>query len=217
MIKKKYAYYNAIISKIIQKRNSYGLISLRKRNVLLINLAIYLPLATGVFFSAATIYDNKVKYEVYARRVVLPLEGETSIQKGFAAIKRAYYSVRYQPISYSDIETIFYGYLLAILGAYILSKNTAFKEQKVIEEALIKFKKFDVDNNPWRAVWTPEAIFFEAYGCNPHTFQKEIRFWNAINFSAAPPILFEENKNIFIIPKNFELPSKIIFKSSEIT
>ena len=216
VIKNNYNYYNAIISKIIKKTRSVGLISLRKRNVMYINLFIYLPLFLGFMVSALTVYQNKAKYELYATRVILPLSGETSVQKGVSFIKRAYYSVRYQPIEYEDFEMILYGYFFAILGAYIMSKHPAFKKQKEIQEVLYKLKKVDGENNPWKVIWTPEALFFETYNCNPYQFQKETKFWNTINFSPAPPIVFEDNKSTFIIPRKFELPAQIIFKSSEV-
>lgn len=216
VIKNKYGYYNAIISQIIKKTKNRGLINLRKRNVLFINLFIFMPLFLGGIFSAATVYSEKARYEAYAQRVVLPLKGETPVQKTFSFFKRGYYSVRYQPIKYSDLEMIIYGYFFAIVGAYVLSKHPAFKEQKRIEKDLIKFKKLDGENKPWKVVWTPEALFFESYGCDPYRFKREVPFWNTINFSPADPILVEGNKNVFIIPKKFELPARIIFKSSEV-
>lgn len=215
-IRKKFDYYNYIIYVIHSKSNDKGALLLRKRNHLLINGLVFLPMFLGVFFSTINIIHDKDRFVKYYKTVTLPLSGDTGIQKAFSGIRRGYLAVKHQPIKFSDFEPILYGYLIALLGANLMSKHPSFKKQKEIEDVLLNSNKVDEDGNPWKVVWTPKAIYFETYQCDVYKFVHETKFWNTINYSPAEPILIPEDKRKFIIPEKYELPPKIIFKANDI-
>lgn len=215
-VRKKFDYYNYIIYLIYTKTNDSTALKLRKRNHLLINVLIFLPMFLGVLYSGISLINNKNRYIVYYQRILLPLEGETPIRKTLAGFKRTYYAVRYHPLQSSDFEAILHGYLFAILGAGLMSKHPAFKKQKDIEDVLLNSNRVDEDGKPWSVVWTPKALYFEAYQCDVYKFVNETKFWNTINYSPAEPLLIPDDKRKFIIREKFELPPKIIFKSNEV-
>jgi hypothetical protein len=216
VVRKRFDYYNYIVYLIYSRTNERSTLKLRKRNHLLLNVLIFLPLFLGVIYSGLNIYNNKDRYQLYVQRVVLPLKGDTPIKKTFSFLKRSYNSIRYQPIKLTDFEVILYAYMFSILGANLMSKHPAFKKQKEIQDVLLNANKVDEDGNPWKVVWTPHALYFETYQCDVYKFVRETKFWNTINYAPSEPVLIPEDKRKFIIPGKYELPPKIIFKSSDI-
>ena len=211
-IKKQYGYYNAILSYIIQRTKSETLLNLRKRNVYFINSFIILPMFLGMLFTGISMYNHKEKYQVYAIRATLPVEGESNIQIGINVVNRLYKMIVHQPISKEELNYLFYGFLISLLGAKFLSLNPIFKESNKIEDILSKIRKLDADDKPWKVVWTPDAIYFESFLGDPDSFVSKREFWNQINFSPDPPMIDLKDRTKFIIPRKYELPPKIVFK-----
>lgn len=211
-IKNQYGYYNAILSYIIQKNKSVNLLNLRKRNVYFVNTFILLPIFLGFLFTGISMYNNKEKYKVYLMRATLPIEGKSYFEKTLNIINRSYKMIVYQPVSQEESQYLIYGFLLSIIGARFLSLNPIFKKSEKIEEILTRIKKVDAEENPWRVVWTPDAIYFESFLGDPDQFVNQTSFWNTINFSPDPPIIDLKDRTKFIVPRKYELPPKIEFK-----
>lgn len=211
-VKNKYGYYNAILSYIIDKNKSINLLNLRKRNVYFINSFIILPIFLGVLFTGISMYNHKEKYQIYAMRATLPIEGDSYFEKTTNVISRVYKMAVYQPISQDEIQYILYGFILSLVGGRFLALNPIFKKSQKIEEILSKIKKVDADEKPWKVVWTPDAIYFESFLGDPDQFVNQTSFWNTINFSPDPPIVDLKDRTKFIVPRKYELPPKIIFK-----
>jgi hypothetical protein len=217
-VKNRYAYENAILTQMMKnmkKVDPKDLKDLRAKNITLVNLSIFLPMFMGLMLNIMYIGMNpsvKNRYNVYLQRLTLPIKSEGVFRKTFAFMERVVKAVYHQPVKFSDFQFTIYGYGLAIGGALFLSANPAFRRAEEIQEVLLKMNKVDGEKNPWRVLWTPNYIFFEAYGCNPHAFVDEVKFWNTINYPPAEPIIFDEQMSKFIVPRKYQLPSKIEFK-----
>lgn len=221
-IKNRYAYHNAILTQMmknIKKNKPEELDKLRTKNVHIVNVAIFLPLMLGIFANCLYFYsESKVqqRYSNYVRRVSLPVGGEGFFGKTKKVTMRGVAMVVNQPVSVTDFNFFFYGYAASILGALFLSANPAFRRAEEIEAVLLKMNKVDGEKHPWRVLWTPNYLFFEAYGCDPHAFVNDVKFWNTINYPPAEPIIFDDQMTKFIVPKKYQLPSKIEFKYKEV-
>lgn len=217
-IKNKYAYHNAILTQMmrnIRKNKPEELEKLRTKNVHLVNLSIYLPLMLGLFlniFYFVSTEPVQKRYTTYMQRLSLPIKSEGFFKKGIKVVERGIKAFYYHPLEVRDFKYIFFGYLASIAGALFLSTNPAFRRAEEIEEVLQKMNKVDGDKYAWRVLWTPNYLFFEAYGCDPHAFVNEKKFWNTINYPPAEPIVFDDQMTKFIVPKKYQLPSKIEFK-----
>lgn len=217
-VKNRYAYQNAILTQMMKnmkKVDPKDLKDLRAKNITLVNLSIFLPMFFGVVLNVLYFGINpavKNRYTVYGQRLSLPIKSEGIFSKTFAIMERAVKAVYHHPVKFTDFQFVVYGYGLGICGALFLSANPAFRRAEEIQEVLLKMNKVDGEKNPWKVLWTPNYVFFEAYGCNPHAFVDEVKFWNTINYPPAEPIIFDEQMSKFIVPRKYQLPSKIEFK-----
>lgn len=209
-VQKKYAYYNAILSLIYRHTQANNVLKIRQRNVLLVNLLILLPLYLGVFVTGFRVFQHKEKYQTYISRAMLPINADGVFSKIGKTVVRVYKMVVNQPVSLDEIHFLVWGFSICVFGSFIISQNTLFKESEKIQEVLMGMNKVDGDKKPWKVVWTPDAIYFEAYSCDPNSFVKETRFWYNISFKPANAKILDDNTK-FIVPKKYFLPEKILF------
>lgn len=220
VMKNLYGYLNAQLSEMmtaIPKSSIDEIKKIRSKNMQNVNLFIYLPMFVGVILNVFVFLSSgedgvQRKYVVYYNRMTLPIKGDTTIRKGMNTISRIIKGTIHNPIAISDFKFFIYGYLVSIVGAVILKLNPIFAENNRISEVLKNMKKVDQDGYPWKVLWTPNFIMFEAYGCNPSEFYNDHKFWNTINFHPDQPIPnVGENRNKFIVPKQYKLPDSIEF------
>lgn len=216
-VKKKYESMNAIILMMVPRisersMSTKSLFKIRKKNISFINFGILLPIYIGSLISVMVLFLERHKYMIYSKRMFLPIQADGFFDKSSLLFKRIYLGILNQPIEWSHIQWFIYGYLIALIVAYILMQaNPMITEQERIRSILAKSKKVNEYGEPWFVLWTPEYIYFNTYNCDPDDFVfKQKPFWNTISYNPSEYILFKEDSNKFIVPKKYELDSKII-------
>jgi uncharacterized protein with PQ loop repeat len=220
VMKNLYGYLNAQLTELmtaIPKDSVPEIKSIRSKNNQNVNLFIYAPMFFGILLNVFVFISSgdlgvQRKYVIYYHRMTLPIKGDTTIRKGINIITRIVKGTIHNPISLGDFKFFIWGYSLSILGAVFLKLNPIFAENNRISDVLKNMKKVDQEGYPWKVLWTPNFIMFEAYGCEPNEFYKDHKFWNTINFHPDQPIPnVGENRNKFIVPKQYKLPDSMEF------
>jgi hypothetical protein len=216
-IRKKYLRYNAVLWEAEQevKGLSAPMGAYRHNNTKLLNIFIHAPLALGVLMVSIIIYWQMDGFAKYAARLTdFP---KISISKPKLAknnVKHYFHqvSVAGKDVNLRSIAIAFGGcYLLSFVGAMILSINNAWDEERTIRDALISNRYVDFDGVPWKAYWTPDAIIFHTYQCDPDALANNDKFWNTINFKPDTPVQFNRDTNKIIVGRAYALPSIIDF------
>lgn len=216
-IKKKYDYYIAIISLMDTKVKDLELKDLKKRMLTILRLLIMMPMFLGVTINLVQLsrledpyLSGRNKYIVFIERSIAPLHSQGFFDTSLKVMKRGYLIFIKNPINLKDFMPFLMGYGLAIVGALFAAKNPLFEKSDLIEEYLQDMKMTDINKNPWKVVYTPKYIFFEAYGHDHNRFVEKTSFWNNLgDFLPGDPIQFSDDSTRFIIPKKYSLPEKI--------
>lgn len=213
---KRYNGYNASIGEMIHEAKVEGLHALRARNAIVVNIFIFMPWVVGISITLANLYLHRDYYEIYYTVITAPYEAGNI----FSLIGQTYGKIKFAlfkfPLNFKDFSYYFYGHLGAIVGAFILSKNKFFKMEEKIKEVLVHNNHLDRDGYPWKVTWTPKAILFDTFNCDPYKFYLETKFWNSINFAPTQPKKFKNNMNKFVVQSKYELPQELIFTASGI-
>lgn len=140
------------------------------------------------FISAGTLaYKNKTDYIKYYELMSLPMK-ETRITAKISELgKKAYYAVKFIPVSKQEVSIFLVFYAISIVGARFAAYNPAFKMQEAIQKKLMADNKLDENGNPWMVVWTREAILIKTYGNNDDKLFTDKSFWTDINFIPTSP------------------------------
>lgn len=219
-IKKKYDFYIAIIGVMFKKIKDPELDFLKKRLIRIMMMLIVMPLFLGVAVNAFTIYQikdpydmpQKNKYVAFAERASQPLYISGVFDGVGKIFKRGYLIVSKNPFDVTDFIPLFFGFAFSVLGAALASQNFLFEKAALIEVFLEDMKMTDINSKPWKVVFTPKYIYFEAYGHDPGKFIERSNFWNNLgDFLPGEPITFSNDTTKFIIPKKYSLPEKIEF------
>lgn len=209
-IVKRYRLYNYSIGEILFETGDIYLHQIRKRNTALVNFFVYLPYWGGVTFSIVFFYLEKESYRKFYEVLTSPLITKNSFFGIVPFLKRVFYFFTEIPLTY-ELYPFIIGYAISILGAFVLSRNRAFKEQKKISDTFFSLGLVDAENKPWKVTWTPDALLIEAYNCDPYAFVNKKGFWSTINFSPSSPKVSRTNMNKIIIYRKSELPQKLEF------
>ena len=214
-IAKRYAGYNASVGEMIIETNDGSLDSIRRRNSWIVNIFIYLPITLGFIAPLVSVYSHKQDFIRYFNHVTSDV-----VYKGFFSMIGSYIGRVYEvfsmlPFTALDYQLFFWFYGGAILGAYILSKHTAFKKEEEIIHIFSTLGYIDSEGRPWRVTWTPDAIMITAFNCDPIALCSNNRFWSSLNFPPSPPKVFKNNMNKFVVQRKYELPSELVFHVRE--
>lgn len=212
---RRYAAYNAAIGEMFIETNNdnlkASLNSYRRRNAVLQNAFIILPMVAGVIALVVSIYLNRSEISFYFDRLFAP-----NYNSGFKFIstifKRIIYAFTNFPVGFKDLQFFFYGYLGSIFGAWIISKHPAFANEERIVHIFSTLGYIDSEGNPWKVTWTPEAIMITSFNCDPHVLVGRGQFWSSINFPPSAPKVFEGRMNKFIVERRYELPTGLKFE-----
>ena len=177
----------AILKYDKKSQNYQRIASYIKKDAMNRNAFIYLWIFLAVFSAALIGYKNKQNYIKYWELMKTPVH-ETRITAQIGEIaKKAYYAVRFIPISKNELMWFSGFYLIAIIGARFCSYNPIFKEQEHIQAKFLADGKLDEFGNPWLVVWTREAILIKTYGNNDDKMFSDRSFWTDINFMPTTP------------------------------
>ena len=210
-VAKRYASYNYAVGEMIIETNNGSLDALRRRNSLLVNSMIYLPMFIGFLGTFVSMYSHKSDFVHYINKITAPV-----VYSGFFSMIGKYLNRVYEiffslPFSATDYQLFIWFYGLSIAFAWLLSKHTAFKEEARITHIFSTLGYIDSEGNPWKVTWTPDAIMITAFNCDPVALCANNRFWSSVNFPPSPPKVFRSNMNKFIVMRKYELPAEMIF------
>lgn len=191
----------------------------RALNSKLINIFIILPFFIGLLSTSFLVVTEYQEASGYLERIQEPIDKTKYRRKTIKNYISFYtgkivFAYKYAPLKKEQFYPLFIGYLICFFGAFILSKNPIFVKEEKIKVILSSLKYVDLEGRPWRVLWSPTAIMFEAFNADPTEFclsQKGKKFWNSIQFTPGEPIQFSNNLNKFIVQKRYELPSELIF------
>lgn len=213
-----YSGYNKGLSELIAVKNEPALKSkddvyyraIQKKNLKFIWGFIYFPILVGVLASALSIYTNRDKYQLYIHRLSLPVKEERFVKTVSIYFDKLIYLVRGQPISMKDLTPFLIGYLISIMGARFCSKNPTFAIQEEMQRKFTALGCTDIDGNPWRVVWTPEALLVTSFGRDPNQLYNDAKFWATINFPPSIPKQSKKDMNKFVVQRKYELSSNMV-------
>lgn len=209
IVSKKYARYNIGLREMASSFSEKGAEIVWAQNVKRVNLFIRIPLAIGFMSGILLWYVNWSELAHQLKISKLPVE--ISLVKNRKTPSKW---IQYRPdkvkISYWYFVPFVFGYATSLAGSFLLSLNRAFTEEKTIQQACLSQRYLFEDGTPWDVVWTPYGILFYAYNCDPNAVQKNVRFWNSINFKPDDPKISPRDANVFYIRKAYDLPDSII-------
>lgn len=204
--------YNAGVGEIMIETGDYSLDEYRTVNNKFLYSLIYLPILLGVISTALMIYTNEKAYDRYFSVMTSSTKNLTMME---SISRKTKFAIKEFPVKTVEIAPILIGFLIALGGARFLSYHPAFAEIAKIQEDLKRMNFVDKDGNPWRVVWTIDAILFISYGYDPMKFVQEQRFWATINFSPGPPKVSKTNMNKFVVQRKYELSANMVFEFGE--
>jgi hypothetical protein len=210
-VAKRYAAYNAAVGEMIIETNDGSLDPIRRRNSWLVNIFIYLPMTGGVAGSLFSMYFHRHDFVKYFEFITSPVKYTGFFSMIGKYIGRSIDIFSTLPFSSLDYQLFIWGYGLAIVFAYILSKHTSFKEEARIVHIFSTLGYIDSEGNPWKVTWTPNSIMITAFNCDPIALCANNRFWSSINFPPSPPKVFKNNMNKFVVQRKYELPAELTF------
>ena len=226
VIKRYRAYNSGIGEMILQLRKTMQsteyLENHRARNSKLVNFFVLLPFFAGLSFSSYEIYSKRDLFSRYVNEVTKPIEKTVygKRKKYIPYIKdKAVFMYRQNPFNMEILIPFLIGYGFCFIGAGLLMKNPAFKKESDIQVVFTALRHTDLEGNPWKVVWTPNAILIEAFGEDPSDFcvnKKGKKLWNAIKFSPGEPMIFNDNPNKFVVQRRYDLPSELIFNQKDL-
>lgn len=220
-VRKRYLVANAAAMEAAQecKSDQEDLDFYRKNNIKLLNIWIHSGFAMILVFILGFAYwqaanltslVNEIRRTPHIQvKTIRNLPGELKRYKNniLAAGKEA------------KVIYLFYGigvcYFFSFFGAMILSTNKAWKEHKLIQDALISNNYKDFEGNPWKVFWLQDIIIFHTYQCDPDAFRKNEKFWNTIRFSPDIPVQFQSDTNKLIVRRAYTLPATLEFRTSK--
>lgn len=188
--------------------------AIRRQNTILMNFLVRVPLVIGISMSAFFIYNDidmirqNLKKMTYAPRISIrqPKDIPRQIKRDFE------YRMKKSPIEKKHVLPFLVGYLIGYIGSLIMSNHVCFKFEKSISKSLFANKYIDENGRPWEVCYTPKAIMFITYQCEPEKFVSNGKFWDDINFK--PDREYQQapgNSKVVLIKQNYELPAFIDF------
>lgn len=209
-MKKIYSARKAAIFNMLKIFPSYNLRLELNRLVFLVNLFINLPMFLSIIYISIISYFKQGYISRYLSGLFSPLKKEGIFDMIIEFGERIYLGFKFFPYNLNEL-IIFLGlFSLSVLGAKFLRMNTFFEKEEDARSVLKDFGMFGKDGEtPWRVTITDEAILFEAYKHDPEALKNNKKFWNSFNYRAGYPVINEENKKYFVVPKKRTLPSKI--------
>lgn len=210
-IAKRFAAYNYSVGEMIMETNNGTFDAYRRRNSLLVNSMIYLPMFIGFVGTFLSMYSHKEDFFKYWKLVTAPVKYSGVFNMIGEYVGRVVDIVTKLPFNALDYQLFIWFYGLAIFFAWVLSKHTAFKEEERIVHIFATLGYVDSEGKPWRVTWTPDAIMITAFNCDPVALCANNRFWSSVNFPPSPPKVFRTNMNKFIVMRKYELPAKMEF------
>jgi hypothetical protein len=217
----KYSSYNKGISDLIAVKNDplpYDVAgdeyfrNIQKKNSKLVWGFIYSPLFVGLLVAMGMMYLNKDRYINYVNKVSAPITEERFIKRVSGYINKAVYIVVDQPFSIKDLTPFLIGYFLSILGANLCSKNPTFEHEAEIKRRFLAMGCTDIEGNPWRVVWTLEALLITSFGRDPNQLNGDAKFWHSINFPPSMAKISSKDMNKFVVQKKYELSGNMEIK-----
>lgn len=209
-IRRIYGARKASIFMMLKLISSQNLRLEMKRLGFLVNFFINIPMFLSFILLCFFTYFKLGYIERYLDGLFSPLKSQGIFALIEEVFNRAFLGLKFFPFSITEFLLIIGAYMLSVIGARFLSTNKFFDDEKKCQTMLLDFKKLGEDGvNPWRVTITDEAILFDAYKHNPETFVKNVPFWNSLGFSPGIPLIYDENRRLFLIPKKRKLPPKI--------
>jgi hypothetical protein len=216
-VRKRYLRYNAVLREgELEKGATQGRFeAYRKNNIKLLNVFIHSTVAVSVVVLLGVIYSDLDGMARLASRIAdVPRIALSRPKASMVNIKK--YSsdiqVTAKKMNLRNVGLTFLGcYLFSFMGGVILSLNPAWKEERIIKNALMSNRYFDLNGEPWKAYWTPDAIIFHTYGCDPDAFVGNTKFWNTINFKPDIPVCYSNDATKVIVARAYALPALISF------
>lgn len=185
----------------------------QKNNTKLVFLLIYGPLLIGFLISCLVVFNNRKNYVDYYQKLTSPIKEERFTKKISGYLNKIVFLIKDQPISSDDITPIFIAFIFSLAGAKFLSINPVFNIEENIKKRLAIMGCTDIEGNPWKIVWTPEAMLIVAFGEDPMKLVQDSKFWATINFPPSVPKQSKKDMNKFVVQKKYELSSNsMIFK-----
>lgn len=219
-IAKKYESYNMGIGDLISVKNEPNVNGkddkyfreFQRKNTRLVFFCIYLPLILGFISTSLMIYKNKENYSNYYKQASAPIKEDKFTKKISAYWNKAYYIVAENPVTSDEYTPVLIAFFISLMGAKFLSINPVFEIKERIEKNLVALGCTDIEGNPWRVVWTPEAMLFVSFGTDPNKLAQEQKFWTTINFPPSLPKQSKKDMNKFVVQRKYELSSNMVFK-----
>ena len=217
---KKMESYNKGLSDLISVKNEpnpngaddYYFRNFQRKNTKLIFMLIYLPIILSFVGTLAVAYWRKDNYINYYTNLTAPVNEEKFTRTVSAYVRKMSYAIRNQPVTSKEAMPLIGFYLLALIGARFVSYNPVFKIEDEIRRRLTALNCVDIDGNPWKIVWTPEALLIVAFARDPHQLAADAKFWATINFPPSTPKQSKKDMNKFVVQRKYELSSNMIFK-----
>ena len=210
--------YNAVLweAERENKATQGRLEDYRNNNIKLLNIFIHTPLALSALVVVFMLYAeidgfarlSKKLYDVPKISIVKPRVTVVNMKRYARDVRESVSKI------HLDYAVYVLGgcYGLCFLGSLILSLNPAWKEERAIKDALQSNRYFDMNGEPWKAYWTPDAIIFHTYQCDPDSLVGNSKFWNTVNFKPDIPVQFKNDANKVIVARAYALPSIISFE-----
>lgn len=209
LVSKKYARYNIGLREMIASFGDKTAETVWTQNVKRVNFFIRLPIAIGFLSGALLWYANAKEIKNQWKQTKNPVTISLIKNKRTPAKWVQFYPEKVK-VNLIYFSPFFVGYIFSMAGSVFLSLNPAFKAEKTIKQALITQKYLLDSGEPWDVVWTPYGILFYVYNCDPNVLQKNVRFWNSINFKPDDPKVSPKDANVVLIKKAYDLPDSIM-------
>lgn len=220
MIAKKFEAYNVGLGDLMAVKNEPKLTGeddqyfkkFQRQNTKLVFFFIYGPMLIGFIISSLLIYSNRQNYISYYKELTKPVVEERFTRKISAYVNRVVFFIKDQPISVKEITPFFIAFLISLIGAKFLSRNPVFARQDDILNRLIAYGAKDMNGNPWKIIWTPDAMLFISFGEDPIKLAQDSKFWATINFPPTTPKQSKKDMNKFVVQRKQELSGNMFFK-----
>lgn len=217
-VRKRYLKFNAVLweAEKENKATQTRFEEYRFNNIKLLNIFIHTPLALCALVMVFMVYLEIDSFARVAGKIANPPKISLTKPKATSQAVKLYVNKISEATGKIRLRYTLYVfggfYTLCFLGATLLAMYPAWKQERVIRDALTSNRYTDTNGEPWKVFWTPDAIIFHTYQCDPDSFFGNSKFWNTINFKPDTPVQFKNDANKIIVARAYALPNLISFE-----
>jgi len=222
----KYAAYNKGIGDIVAVKNEKQLAKnpayknkednyfrdFQRLNTKLVYTYIYGPILIGILVASIFVYKNRENYKRYFSVLTVPIPEERMSRRFSFYWAKTIYFFKNQPIQKEELSPLFAGYFVALLGARFLSRNPLFEKHEDINAKLVRLNCLDMNKNPWRFIYTEDAVLIVSFGQDPNKLINNMDFWTSLNFPPGTQYQSKKDMNKFVVMKKQSAPESIVFQ-----